>query len=228
MEFLYNFLNFSDTIGSAIAILFTILFGNKKNVLQKKITLLYFVIYSILSLYGNLYDKFYYWYKPLYPVDSNNWLYDNIPFIQSAILFIFFYDLNKSKTANRISIISFILVIAFYGYNWRNAINREQNLEFYLVFTIFVILNSIIYLLFHLNEISSESLFNKGEFWFVTSIVFYCSSCSIFWVFYKDLYTKYPTSFNLNYLQDACQKTIFLISCIFYSLAIYLKTRQSR
>jgi hypothetical protein len=188
---------------------------------------LYFFSYFFLSLYGNLYPNFYYWYAPLYPIGSNNWIYDNIPLILSFILFKFFYKLSDSKVANRICKLSFLLLFIFYIFTWRNAINREPNFEYYLVYTIFIILNSVVYLLIQLYNLQSDSLFDKGEFWFISSIVFYSSSSSIFWVFYKDIYINYPTFFNKNYLWS-CHNIILFISCIIYSSAIYLKTRQPR
>jgi hypothetical protein len=175
-------------------------------------------------LYGNLYPNFYYWYRPFYPVNSNNWLYDNIPLVLSIILFVFYHKLSDSKTAKLICKFSFLSVLIFYIFTWRNAINRDPNLEYYLVYTIFIILNSVIYLRDQLNNLRSDSLFAKGEFWFITSIVFYSSSCSLFWVFFKDIYTNYPTFFNKNYLWS-CHNIILFISCIIYSSGIYFKTR---
>lgn len=228
LNLLLNFLFFADTIGLAIGFLSTLFFINSRiNVQRKKTILIYFFVYFFLSLYGNLYPNFYYWYKPLYPANSNNWLYDNIPLILTFILFGFFYNLSESKKANLVTIASLFLVVIFYVLSWRNAINRDQNLEYYLIFTIFVILNSVVYLLVQLNDLRTDSLFDRIEFWFITSIVFYSSSCSLFWVFFKDLYTRYPTFFNMNYLWS-CHNIILFISCIIYSLAIYLKTLQSR
>ncbi len=228
LDFLLNFSFFADTIGLAIAFLITFLLRNNNFIAKRKnIILLYFFSYLLLSLYGNLYPNFYYWFRPFYPVNSNNWLYDNIPLILSCILFIFFYKLSESKTANLTCKFSFLLVLTFYIVTWRNAINRDPNLEYYLVFTVFIILNSVVYLLVQLNNLQSDSLFDKGEFWFISSIVFYSSSCSLFWVFFKDIYTNYPTFFNKNYLWS-CHNVILFISCIVYSSAIYLKTRQPR
>ena len=228
LDFLLNFSFFADTIGLALAFLITFLLRNNNFIAEKKnIILLYFFSYLLLSLYGNLYPNFYYWFRPFYPVNSNNWLYDNIPLILSFILFNFFYKLSESKTANLICKFSFLLVLTFYIVTWRNAINRDPNLEYYLVFTIFIILNSVVYLLVQLNNLQSDSLFDKGEFWFISSIVFYSSSCSLFWVFFKDIYTNYPTFFNMNYLWS-CHNVILFISCVIYSSAIYLKTRQPR
>jgi hypothetical protein len=228
LDFLLNFSFFADTIGLAIAFLITFLLRNNNFIAKRKnIILLYFFSYLLLSLYGNLYPNFYYWFRPFYPVNSNNWLYDNIPLILSFILFIFFYKLSESKTANLTCKFSFLLVLTFYIVTWRNAINRDPNLEYYLVYTVFIILNSVVYLLVQLNNLQSDSLFDKGEFWFISSIVFYSSSCSLFWVFFKDIYTNYPTFFNKNYLWS-CHNVILFISCIVYSSAIYLKTRQPR
>jgi len=228
LDFLLNFSFFADTIGLAIAFLITFLLRNNNFIAERRnIILLYFFSYLLLSLYGNLYPNFYYWYLPFYPVNSNNWLYDNIPLILSFISFIFFYKLSDSKTANLICKFSFLLVLTFYIVTWRNAINRDPNLEYYLVFTIFIILNSVVYLLVQLNNLQSDSLFDKGTFWFISAIVFYSSSCSLFLVFFKDIYTNYPTFFNKNYLWS-CHNVILFISCVIYSSAIYLKTRQSR
>ena len=228
LDLLLSFSFYADTIGLAVAFLITYLLRTKNGITERKnFILLYFFSYFFLSLYGNLYPYFYYWYRPLYPVNSNNWVYDNIPLILTVVLFGFYHKLSESKTANRISKLSFLLVVIFYIFTWRNAINRDPNLEYYLVYTIFIILNSVIYLHNQLNNLLSDSLFNKGEFWFITSIVFYSSSCSLFWVFFKDIYTNYPTFFNKNYLWS-CHNIILFISCIIYSSAIYLKTRQSR
>jgi hypothetical protein len=46
-------------------------------------------------------------------------------------------------------------------------------------------------------------------------------------VFFKDIYTNYPTFFNKNYLWS-CHNIILFISCVGYSSAIYLKTRKPR
>ena len=225
LNLLLNFSFFADTIGLAIAFLITFLLRTDNFVRERKnIVLLYFFSYFFLSLYGNLYPNFYYWYRPFYPVNSNNWLYDNIPLVLSIILFVFYYKLSDSKTAKLICKFSFLSVLMFYIFTWRNAINRDPNLEYYLVYTIFIILNSVIYLRDQLNNLRSDSLFAKGEFWFITSIVFYSSSCSLFWVFFKDIYTNYPTFFNKNYLWS-CHNIILFISCIIYSSGIYFKTR---
>jgi hypothetical protein len=228
LDLVLNFSFYADSIGLAIAFLITFLLKTNNFIAERKnIILLYFFSYFLLSLYGNLYPNFYYWYRPLYPVNSNNWVYDNIPVILTVVLFNFYRKLSESKTANRICNLSFLLVLLFYVFTWRNAINRDPNLEYYLVYTIFIILNSVIYLHDQLNNLRSDSLFVKGEFWFITSIIFYSSSCSLFWVFFKDIYTNYPTFFNNNYLWS-CHNIILFISCVGYSCAIYLKTRQPR
>lgn len=228
LDFFISFFWVSDTVGLFIAFISTLVFKSQYfDLKNRKSILIYFFTYFILTLYGNLYPLFYYWFPPLYPVDSNNWLYDNIPIILSTTLFPFFYVLVKSNIGKIISVLSFLIVFVFYLLTWRNSINKDQNLEYYLIYTIFIILNSLVYLIIQVNEIQTDSLFDKVEFWFITSIVFYSSSCSLFWVFSKDIYTKYPTVFNVDYLWF-CHNTILLISCIIYSLAIYLKTPQSR
>ena len=227
-NFFITFSAFSDTLGLFVALLATVLFKSQQfTIKNRKIIFIYFFAYCILSLYGNIYPFVFYWFRPLYFSNSNNWLYDNIPLILTVILYVFFYSLSTSKTGKILCKLSFLLLVVFYLLTWKNAFNKEQNLEYYLIYTIFVILNSLMFLIAQVNEINTVSLFDKGEFWFISSIVFYTSSCSIFWVFYKDIYTLYPTMFNLDYLWF-CHNIILFISCLFYSLAIYLKTRPSR
>ena len=225
LDFFYYIVYFFDNIGLALCI-FSLLKPNNNFITfrKKKIVIIYYCAYFSLSLIGNLYP---YLLSKFALPDSNNWIYDNIPIILSIILFFFFNSLTNSKKANRITQISFCLLILYYVANWKLSIDKDPNTEFYLVFTIFSIINSLVYLIDNLAHVQTDSIFDKGEFWFISSLLFYSGGCTLFWTFYKEMYSKYPTQFNLVYLWITCHNTILFISCIIFSLAIYLKTRPS-
>lgn len=215
-----HFLEYADVIGMVIVLLVLLLSRESSILENKRFFFIYFLIFFILSLFASLIPD-------VFTFNSNNWIYDNIPLFLCGVLFYYYKKIFKSAYSKNISKITFFLFMLFYVFNWAKAVDRLPNSEFYLIYTIFVIINSVLYFIQELMNIE-VSVFEKGDFWFVTSVLFYTSSSTLFWMFYKEIYSRYPNQFNLDYLWPVCHNSIQFISCIIFSLAIYLRTRQSR
>ena len=214
------FFEYADVIGLAIVLL-VLLFRRDSTILENKhFFLIYFCIFFISSLFASLIPD-------VIKFKSNNWIYDNIPFFLCVVLFFYFKKIFKSAFSKKLSGIIFSLFILFYIFNWNKAVDRLPNSEFYLIYALFIIINSVLYFIQELIKIDVP-IFEKGDFWFITSVLFYSSSGTLFWMFYKEIYSKYPNQFNLEYLWPVCYNSIQFISCIIFASAIYLKTRQSR
>ena len=214
------FFEYADVMGMAIVLL--VLLSRRDSIIleNKHFFLIYYVIFFISSLFASLIPD-------VIRFKSNNWIYDNIPLFLCAVLFFYFKKIFKSAFSKKLNGIIFSLFILFYIFNWNKAVDRLPNSEFYLIYALFIIINSILYFIQELMKIDIP-VFEKGDFWFISSVLFYSSSGTLFWMFYKEIYSKYPNQFNLNYLWPVCYNSIQFISCIIFASAIYLKTRQSR
>lgn len=219
-NFLFNFFLYADLLGLAIVVFVLIKYKDNTHLKNKPIFLLYYGFFLLFSLIASMIPDF-------IKLKSNNWIYDNIPLILCLILFFFFNSIFKSNIETKICLISLGVVILYYFVNWRKSIDRHPNTEFYLIYALFIVVNSVAYLLQELTNIKEESVFNNLDFWFVTSLFFYVSSGTLFWMFFKDIYTRYPNRFNFEYLWAICHNSILFLSCIIFSSAIYLKTRRS-
>jgi hypothetical protein len=218
---LLSFLQYADLFGLVIAILVLIKCNHVSRLKNKPLFLLYYGVFFLLSLIASLIPD-------LIKFKSNNWIYDNIPLILCLVLYLFFNSIFTSNLGKKICLVSIGFVILYYFFTWGKAIDRYPNTEFYLIYALFIVVNSVTYLLQELTNIKEESVFNNVEFWFVTSLFFYVSSGTLFWMFFKDIYTRYPNSFNFEYLWAICHNSILFLSCIIFTSAIYLKTRPSR
>ena len=214
------FFEYADVIGMAIVLLVLLLSGDTTILENKIYFLIYFCVFFVLSLFASLIPD-------VIRFKSNNWVYDNIPLFLCLVLFFYFKKIYKSAVSKNINSIIFSLFLLFYVFNWHKAVDRLPNSEFYLIYAIFFIINSVLYFIQELVNIDVP-VFEKGDFWFITSVLFYSSSGTLFWMFYKEIYSKYPNQFNLDYLWPVCYNSIQFISCIIFASAIYLKTRQSR
>ena len=212
------FFEYADVMGMAIVLL--VLLSRRDSIIleNKHFFLIYYGIFFISSLFASLIPD-------VIRFKSNNWIYDNIPLFLCAVLF--FKKIFKSAFSKKLNGIIFSLFILFYIFNWNKAVDRLPNSEFYLIYALFIIINSILYFIQELMKIDIP-VFEKGDFWFISSVLFYSSSGTLFWMFYKEIYSKYPNQFNLEYLWPVCYNSIQFISCIIFASAIYLKTRQSR
>lgn len=222
INFFLEFSDFLGIIGLVISILVLIFCDIKKVLVDKTLILYYYVLYLIIEASGNLLPRF------LAQMKSNTWIYDNLPLFLCISLFFFFKSVHKTVYGQLFNKFGLAIIVIFYLATWPKSIDLPPNTEYFLLYAIFVVINSITYLLQELYDIQMESLFNNGQFWFIVSLLFYASTCTLLWMFYKEIYTKYPTNFNLEYLWSICHDSILFISCIFFSSAIYLKTRQSR
>jgi hypothetical protein len=214
------FFEYADVIGMAIVLLVLLLGGDAKILENKQFFLKYFLVFFIFSLFASLIPD-------VIQFKSNNWVYDNIPLFLCLILFFYFKKILTSPASKILNNIIFSLFILFYIFNWYKAVDRLPNSEFYLIYAMFILINSVLYFIQELINIDVP-IFEKGDFWFITSVLFYSSSSTLFWMFYKEIYSKYPNQFNLEYLWPVCYNSIQFISCIIFASAIYLKTRQSR
>jgi hypothetical protein len=214
------FFEYADVIGMAIVLLVLLLGGDAKILENKQFFLKYFLVFFIFSLFASLIPD-------VIQFKSNNWVYDNIPLFLCLILFFYFKKILISPASKILNNIIFSLFILFYIFNWYKAVDRLPNSEFYLIYVMFILINSVLYFIQELINIDVP-IFEKGDFWFITSVLFYSSSSTLFWMFYKEIYSKYPNQFNLEYLWPVCYNSIQFISCIIFASAIYLKTRQSR
>lgn len=206
----------------AITILTLIFYDAQKGLKKKKFILFYYVLYFSLDSIGNFLPRI------VKSVKTNTWIYDNIPLFLCISLFFFFKSVHTTRYGHLLNKFSLGIIGVYYLVTWPNSIDLPPNTEYFLLYAIFIVINSVTYLLQELYDIQVDSLFSKSNFWFITSLLFYSSSSSILWMFYKEIYTKYPTNFNLEYLWSICHNSILFISCIFFSLMIYLRTRQSR
>jgi hypothetical protein len=214
------FFEYAEVIGMAIVLLVLLLSRDSIILENKHFFLIYFSVFFISSLFASLIPD-------VIRVKSNNWIYDNIPLFLCVVLFFYFKKIFKSAFSRKLSGIIFSLFILFYIFNWEKAVDRPPNTEFYLIYALFIIINSVLYFIQEFINIDVPA-FEKGDFWFITSVLFYSSSSTLFWMFYKEIYSKYPNQFNLEYLWPVCYNSIQFISCIIFASAIYLKTRQSR
>jgi hypothetical protein len=214
------FFEYADVIGMAIVLLVLLLGGDAKILENKQFFLKYFLVFFIFSLFASLIPD-------VIQFKSNNWVYDNIPLFLCLILFFYFKKILISPASKILNNIIFSLFILFYIFNWYKAVDRLPNSEFYLIYAMFILINSVLYFIQELINIDVP-IFEKGDFWFITSVLFYSSSSTLFWMFYKEIYSKYPNQFNLEYLWPVCYNSIQFISCIIFASAIYLKTRQPR
>jgi hypothetical protein len=214
------FFEYADVIGMAIVLLVLLLCRDAKILENKHFFLKYFLIFFILSLFASLIPD-------VIQFKSNNWVYDNIPLFLCLVLFVYFKKILKSPFSKKLNSIIFSLFMLFYIFNWYKAVDKLPNSEFYLIYAMFILINSVLYFIQELINIDVP-IFEKGDFWFITSVLFYSSSSTLFWMFYKEIYSKYPNQFNLEYLWPVCYNSIQFISCIIFASAIYLKTRQSR
>ena len=214
------FFEYADVMGMAIVLL--VLLSRRDSIIleNKHFFLIYYGIFFISSLFASLIPD-------IIKLKSNNWIYDNIPLFLCVVLFFYFQKIFKSAFRKQLNGIIFSLFMVFYIFNWSKAVDRLPNSEFYLIYALFIIINSILYFIQELMKIDIP-VFEKGDFWFISSVLFYSSSGTLFWMFYKEIYSKYPNQFNLNYLWPVCYNSIQFISCIIFASAIYLKTRQSR
>jgi len=210
---------YADIAGLAIILAVLIFSRDRKMLENKPYFLIYFGVFFATSLFASLIPD-------IFKFKSNNWIYDNIPILLCIILFFYFKKIFTTAGSKKITIVAFSLLLLFYTVNWNKSIDLYPNLEFYLIFAMFVIINSVLYFLQELMNIE-VSVFSKGDFWFITSVLFYASSSTLFWMFFKEIYSKYPTHFNNEYLWPVCYNTILFTSCIIFTSAIFLKTRQS-
>ena len=214
------FFEYADVIGMAIVLLVLLLRRDSTILENKHFFLIYFLVFFIFSLFASLIPD-------VIKFKSNNWIYDNIPLFLCLVLFFYFKKIFKSAFSKNLNTIIFSLFLLFYVLNWHKAVDRLPNSEFYLIYAIFFIINSVLYFIQELINIDVP-IFEKGDFWFISSVLFYSSSGTLFWMFYKEIYSKYPNQFNLDYLWPVCYNSIQFISCIIFASAIYLKTRQPR
>ena len=214
------FFEYADVMGMAIVLLVLLLRRDSTILENNHFFLIYYGIFFISSLFASLIPD-------VIRFKSNNWIYDNIPLFLCAVLFFYFKKIFKSAFSKKLNGIIFSLFMVFYIFNWNKAVDRLPNSEFYLIYALFIIINSVLYFIQELIKIDVP-VFEKGDFWFISSVLFYSSSGTLFWMFYKEIYSKYPNQFNLNYLWPVCYNSIQFISCIIFASAIYLKTRQSR
>jgi hypothetical protein len=214
------FFEYAEVIGMAIVLLVLLLSRDTIILKNKQFFLIYFSVFFISSLFASLIPD-------VIRFKSNNWIYDNIPLFLCVVLFFYFKKIFRSAFSKKLSGIIFSLFIFFYVFNWEKAVDRPPNSEFYLIYALFIIINSVLYFIQEFINIDVPAL-EKGDFWFITSVLFYSSSSTLFWMFYKEIYSKYPNQFNLEYLWPVCYNSIQFISCIIFASGIYLKTRQSR
>jgi len=214
------FFEYADVIGMAIVLLVLLLRRDSTILENKYFFLIYYGIFFISSLFASLIPD-------IIKLKSNNWIYDNIPLFLCLVLFFYFQKIFKSAFSKKLNGIIFSLFIVFYIFNWSKAVDRLPNSEFYLIYALFIIINAVLYFIQELINIDVP-VFEKGDFWFISSVLFYSSSGTLFWMFYKEIYSKYPNQFNLEYLWPVCYNSIQFISCIIFASAIYLKTRQPR
>jgi hypothetical protein len=214
------FFEYADVIGMAIVLLVLLVRRDSTILENKHFFLIYYSIFFISSLFASLIPD-------VIQFKSNNWIYDIIPLFLCVVLFFYFKKIFKSAFSKKLNGIIFSLFILFYIFNWNKAFDRLPNSEFYLIYALFIIINSVLYFIQELIKIDVP-VFEKGDFWFITSVLFYSTTGTLFWMSYKEIYSKYPNQFNLEYLWPVCYNSIQFISCIIFASAIYLKTPQSR
>lgn len=203
-----------DCIGLGLAlIIFSILY--KRVTFKGK---LYAFLYSLIFFVCTAFASFLS-FKDLY----NNWIYDLVPLLLSIPLYFFYRSQALTLLSKRINLIAFLAILIVYAITWRRAIDIPFNAEYYLVFALFIMINSVIYLFQELNHMTGIETHKKIEFWFIATLFFYASVCSLLWSAFSYL-SSLPVAQTKTIIPGLvwsyCHNTILFIQSLVFSLIL--------
>jgi len=178
MRYFNFFSSYSDFLGLAV-VFFCLLtyFSRLKGAFKKWAVLFYFIFFVTTSITAIL----------SFINNTNNWMYNSMPFLLSIPLYFFFFSVHDSRILrwfNVLFIISFMLVAIIF---WKQIFIKNFNPIFYLTFSFYILINSVGYLYEEMTTMRSDNLFKKTEFWFVSCLFFYATICVITWSLFSYL-----------------------------------------
>ena len=178
MRYFNFFSSYSDFLGLAV-VFFCLLtyFSRLKWAFKKWAFLFYFIFFVTTSITAIL----------SFINNTNNWMYNSMPFLLSIPLYFFFFSVHDSRILrwfNVLFIISFMLVAIIF---WKQIFIKNFNPIFYLTFSFYILINSVGYLYEEMTTMRSNNLFKKTEFWFVSCLFFYATICVITWSLFSYL-----------------------------------------
>ncbi|MCX6264249.1 MAG: hypothetical protein NTZ47_06845 [Bacteroidetes bacterium] len=210
-------LNYIDCIGLAIPLCLLIIYNRRVFFPGKKAVIIYYSIFFGVTVWASFLSA-----KGLY----NNWVYDTLPLFLSYPLFFFFRSIPQSVVGARLSLAGLLLLNLIYLLSWESAIDIPLNTEYYLYLAIFILFNAAGYLLQELRLMREGTVFGRTEFWFVATLFFYSSVCTLLWSLFKYVSTRPPIKgavFEVGNLWGICHNSTLFFSCFIFSTVIYLR-----
>jgi hypothetical protein len=220
---IHNYLYYFDCIGLSIPLIVFAFFGRQISFSGKKFVVGYYLIYWCTTILATIVSDFDF-------LTTNNWIYDLTPLLLIIPLYLFFNQLHDSSLPKRVNKVMAVLVIISYLITYKNILNGEFNPEYYLLFASFILINSVFYLIGEIIQLKDIFAFKKTEFWFIASLFFYASVCSLLWTFFKylELLPKSNDSWQFGSIWPFAHNTTLFIQSFVFSISMLWNRRRQQ
>lgn len=215
MRYFNFFSSYCDFLGLAI-VFFCLLINYDKlaSEFKKWVVIFYIIFFVTTSITASL----------SFINDTNNWMYNSMPFLLSIPLYFFFFSIHNSKILKNFNVVFIFSYILFAIIFWRQIIFKNFNPIFYLTFSFYILINSVGYLYEEMTTMRSDNLFKKTEFWFVSCLFFYATICVITWSLFSYLennITAQNRFLHPGLLWMYGHNIILFIQSLVFSIAIF-------
>lgn len=144
-----------------------------------------------------------------------------------VVLSVFFRQVFKSRGPRQASFLTAFLFFLIVITNFEQSFLFNSFASIYFIsFSLYTILNAVIYYWHEFQRISDIPVWDKLEFWFITIILFYTGLSAVVWTFFKYL-TDRAISLKLSedekmYIGDlwVLHNITFFIACLSFSFIL--------
>ena len=208
-----------DSIGLLLPIIVFWVFRKRITFPGKNYIIAYFFTYFLLTSFATrIADLGYY----------NNYIYDFLPLILSALLCFYFCKLFQTQILSLISLGILFLIGVVYFISWKQVVDIDLNTEYYLIFAIFILINTILYLVQEINQNNIFNIYDTPQFWFIVSLTFYALASAIVWGSFEYVKSKpyIIGDLNIKYFWVVTHNPILFVSCLVFSIYLIHKGRK--
>lgn len=218
---IHNYLYYFDCIGLSIPLIIFIFFGSQISFSGKKYVVGYYLIYWSTTISATIVSD-------LDLLKTNAWIYDLTPSLLIIPLYLFFNQLHDALIPKRINKVMAVLVIISFLITYKNILDEEFNPEYYLLFASFILINSVFYLIGEIIQLKDIFVFQKTEFWFIASLFFYASVCSLLWTFFKylEFLPRSNDSWQFGSIWPFTHNTTLFIQSFVFSISMLWNRRR--
>lgn len=220
---IHNYLYYFDCIGLSIPLIVFIFFGNQISFSGKKFVVGYYLIYWSTTILATIVSDF-------ELLRANNWIYDLTPLLLIIPLYLFFNQLHDSSLPKRVNRVMSVLVIIAYITTYKSILDEEFNPEYYLLFSSFILINTVFYLIGEIIQLKAVFVFQKTEFWFIASLFFYAGVCSLLWTFFKylEFLPRSKESWQFGAIWPFTHNTTLFIQSLVFSISMLWNRRRQQ